>query len=86
MKKDFISEHFEKKGLLLGGQKDLKIENLKYQSVVNDFEEYGLIIFRDFNNDPKKLLALQIYILNLMPMMLLEEKSLLEKKILILLT
>ena len=47
MKKDFISEHFEKKGLLLGGQKDLKIENLKYQSVVNDFEEYGLIIFRD---------------------------------------
>ena len=55
MKKDFISEHFEKKGLLLGGQKDLKIENLKYQSVVNDFEEYGLIIFRDFNNDPKKI-------------------------------
>ena len=55
MKKDFISKHFEKKGLLLGGQKDLKIEDLEYQNVVSDFEEYGLIIFRDFKNGPKKI-------------------------------
>jgi len=55
MKKDFISDHFEKKGLLLGGQENLKIENLEYQNVVNNFEEYGLIIFRNFNNEPKKI-------------------------------
>jgi len=55
MKKNSISEHFEKKGLLLEGQKKLKIENLEYQNVVNDFEKYGLIIFRDFNEEPKKI-------------------------------
>ncbi len=55
MIKKEITDKFFNSGLELKAENEANIKQLKYEEVVSLFERKGLIIFRDFNIDPKHL-------------------------------
>ena len=55
MEKNLISELFEDEGIIISQTSNQKIQELQYQEIVHLFEKKGVILFRDFNINPKKL-------------------------------
>ena len=55
MKKYHISKLFNQEGLILENNNSLKISEINIDEIKLFFEKYGIIVFKGFDFEPKKL-------------------------------